>query len=225
MSAIAAYLRDSYCDWLPLAQSLADAGHQVLLFELGDPRMSKDEHKYDLDVRAAAQELTRRGATSILAGGEVPTAAGAVPAAPRIQGLAGLVLVTPVRNLGGYERSSIRDVKPVLESLTVPVLIAASDTPSVNGDPSSADVARDLASAAADPRLDLVSGSSLGVFLVKADVGLRDRIVSFAGEVQAKPWYERYMWLMTGGVLVLGLLGSLLVFRRRHNREVPDDRG
>ena len=43
------------------------------------------------------------------------------------------------------------------------------------------------------------------------------------GEVQVKPWYERYMWLMTGGVLVLGLLGSLLVFRRRHNREVSDD--
>src|SRR5690349_19202610 len=99
--AIGTYVRDSLCDWLPLAESLADAGHQVLLynarhFELGDPRMLKDEHKHDLDALAAAQELTRRGATSIVAGGEVMTAAGAVLAAPRIQGLSGLVLVSPL---------------------------------------------------------------------------------------------------------------------------------
>ncbi|GAA3676060.1 hypothetical protein GCM10022267_73600 [Lentzea roselyniae] len=166
---LASYLKQSYCDWLPLAQSLADSGNQVLLFdirffELGDPRMLKDEYKYDLDLQAAAQELTRRGATSIVAGGEARTAAAAVLAAPRIQGPAGLVLVSPVQGFGGVERSTFRQVKPVLESLTVPVFIASSDAPMSNGDPSFADSARVLAdvSAASGSRLDLVSGASHG---------------------------------------------------------------
>src|SRR5689334_22350626 len=162
---------------MPLAQGLADAGHQVLLldvrhFEFSDPRMLKDEHKYDLDVLAAAQELTRRGATSIVAAGEVLTAAAAVLAAPRIQGLAGLVLVTPARDPGGFDPSSIRDSRPVLESLTVPVFITSSDAPLSSGAPSPSDMARDLAAAAADPRLDVVPGSVHGAQLVKADAGL-----------------------------------------------------
>lgn len=219
---LASYLKQSYCDWLPLAQSLADSGNQVLLFdirffELGDPRMLKDEYKYDLDLQAAAQELSRRGATSIVAGGEARTAAAAVLAAPRIQGLAGLVLVSPVQGFGGVERSTFRQVEPVLESLTVPVFIASSDAPMSNGDPSFADSARVLAdvSTASGSRLDLVSGASHGVELVKTDAALRDRVVAFVDEVQSKPWYERFMWPMAGAVLVLGLLGALFVFRRR----------
>lgn len=68
---------------------------------------------YDLDVLAATQELNRRGATSIVAGGGVLVSAGAVLAALKIAGLAGLVLVTPVQVLPAMKRDDARLVEPV----------------------------------------------------------------------------------------------------------------
>lgn len=178
----------------------------------------KDGYNYDLDVHAAAQELTRRGASSIVAGGDVTAASGAALAAPKVQGLAGLVLVSPVPSLPGWVREDFRPVEPALESLTVPVLIASSVAPTVDAESGYEDFARSLAAASPKSRLDVVPGKSYGAQLVNADAGLRDRIVSFAGEVQPTPWYERFVWLWAGAVLVLGLLGSLLVFRLKNNR-------
>jgi hypothetical protein len=224
--AIGSYVRQSYCDWLPLAQELADAGHQVLLFdvrllELDDPRLAESGHRYDLDVQAAARELTQRGATSIVAGGEVPTAAAAVVAAPRIQGLAGLLLVSPALGFGGASRSSFQHAKPVLESLTVPVFIASSDAPMSNGDPSSADGATWLAEASARTKLDIVSGDALGAALVKSDAALRDRMVEFADEVQPRSFLTRWLPPFGGGVVLLVLvIAGVIVFRRRSRRNV-----
>lgn len=220
---IGSYIRDSLCDWLPLARQLADDGHQVLLFpgRFGDPSLlprGDDAYKFDLDVVAAAQELNRRGATSIVAGGDVAVAAGAVLAAPKIQGLVGLVLVSPLRGIFGRKQADARLVEPVLKTLTVPVYITSSDATWSNGQPSFEDGAREVAGMSANAELDIVSGASHGAELVKGDAALRDRVVAFVDEVQSKPWYERYMWLWTSAVLVIGLLGALLVFRLKHNR-------
>ena len=220
---LGSFIRDSLCDWLPLAQQLADGGHQVLLFpgRFGDPSMLRrmdDAYKFDLDTLAAARELNRRGATSIVAGGDAAVAAGAVLAAPKIQGLAGLVLVSPLHGVFGATQNDRRLVEPVLKTLAVPVFITAADAPMSNGDPSFADIAQALAKMSANAELDIVSGKAFGAQLVKDDAALRDRVVAFVDEVQPKPWYERYMWLWTGAVLVIGLLGALLVFRLKHNR-------
>jgi|SRR5215207_1087440 len=62
------------CSWLPFAQILAGQGYQVVLLEARDTGASAavdeaDNKRWDRDVLAASQELTRRGATAIVAGG------------------------------------------------------------------------------------------------------------------------------------------------------------
>jgi hypothetical protein len=229
--ALGANLQQSYCEWLPLARELADDGNHVLLFDvrlldLEDPRLPKIGQKYDRDFQAAARELTRRGASSVVLAGEASSAAGAVLAAPDVEGLAGLVLVTPVSGLAEMlDRSSYRAVEPALRSLSVPVFIAApQENLMPEGQPGFTDHARALAETYPAAKLDVVPGDAVGVALLTTDAGLRGRVVGFVGDAQPAAWCERLLWPAAGAV-VLVLVGLVFVVRRRRGGDEPGASG
>jgi len=84
------------CSWLPFAQILAGNGYHVVLLEArgtgASAKVSEADHFHlDRDFLAASQELTRRGATAIVAGGASQGGTAAINSAPKIPSLAGLI--------------------------------------------------------------------------------------------------------------------------------------
>ncbi|HEY3004324.1 MAG TPA: alpha/beta fold hydrolase [Kribbellaceae bacterium] len=115
------------CSWLPFAQILASKGYHVLLLEqrgTGASAASEPTH-FNRDFLAAAQELTRRGATAIIAGGASLGGTAAASSAPKIPNLAGLVLFSSPRRDGDGSDKEM-DAIAAIRTVTKPSFFAAS---------------------------------------------------------------------------------------------------
>lgn len=90
----------SLCNWLPFAQTLAERGYRVLVYD-SRPVGSRVTGKGHLerDVVGAERELLRRGATRVVVGGASAGGTAAMTAAPLIPRsvLAGVVVVSSPR--------------------------------------------------------------------------------------------------------------------------------
>ncbi|MGK5440548.1 alpha/beta fold hydrolase [Micromonospora sp. URMC 105] len=170
------------CSWLDLAQTLADRGYHVIVFDHRNHGASgidkSEENTYiDRDILAAGQELTRRGVTRILAGGASCGGTGTVVAAPRIPGFIGLVVMASPRVCG-----KINALK-VITSVTRPSLFAVS--PGDYGDAMEREV-RGLhkASGAKDKRLVIVDGGSHGTDMLRSREGpaLEAKLLAFIAD-------------------------------------------
>lgn len=219
------------CGWLPFARELADDGYQVLVSDIRGP--VRDDRlknfRWDLDVEAGARELDRRGAGSIVAVGSSTGASVVAASARKIPGLAGLVLLSPLKAVKAGQAGRL-DAVGVLETAGVRVFIAAAeDDRAVNDEGDgfvAADHARELAEAASGSRLALVPGEAHGTELIKDDGRLRGEMRAFVEEVLPVPSYERWLKPVAVGVVVLGLLAVVLIVWRRRVRKSgsQDDR-
>lgn len=206
---------DRICGWVPLAKSLRDAGFQVLAYESRLFKPGEGAYRQDRDVVAAAAVLRERGVSSIVAGGGDSGAVAVVVAAPRIPGLAGVFLVAPM--LGwGREGKNPMDAVAGIKSVTVPVLILASEENSV-AEVDLTDSARQLAEASTSSRLQLVPGKAMSLQLIEKEQ-VTGEIRKFVGERLPESFLDRYRLVVVIGVvlLVLGLvLVAVLLLRRR----------
>ncbi|MFD4670377.1 hypothetical protein ACFWNN_11620 [Lentzea sp. NPDC058450] len=116
---------ESLCVWLPLARQLAEDGYQVFLHQPRASPMPTGTYGFDLDVRSAALELRRRGATSIV---------GVAAGADRFAGTSEVeapVIVVPERldeNAAARDRvrAAVREASPpetLFERWAVPLAV------------------------------------------------------------------------------------------------------
>ncbi|MDD4849172.1 MAG: alpha/beta fold hydrolase [Gemmiger sp.] len=118
---------------LPLAERLADAGYQVIIWEFRNTLPSEDapaamSQRWDLDVLVAAAVLRARGATQILCMGASYGGTATAVAATEIPELVGLcILSAPAQDM---------PIDPIraLEKITVPAFFAVS-TEDIQGAP------------------------------------------------------------------------------------------
>jgi len=170
------------CSWMPYARTLAGAGYRILVVDLrrhgssGSPRSVANLHRFDLDVVAAAKELRRRGArTLVFAGGSLggtAVLAAAAAITPPVQGV--ISLSSPEVWVRIHAIQAVR-------RMSVPVLFAAAES-----DVQYADEARALhaASASPDKRLLILPGGAHGVDLLRgpAAAGFRATFAAFIRE-------------------------------------------
>ncbi len=117
------------CSWLPFAQILASKGYNVVLLEArgtgASAKVSEGEHKYlDRDFLAASQELTRRGAAAIVAGGASQGGTAAINSAPKIPSLAGLIAFSSPRD--SFTSDPEMDALESVKKVTKPSFFAVS---------------------------------------------------------------------------------------------------
>ncbi|MFJ8961047.1 hypothetical protein ACIRG5_16825 [Lentzea sp. NPDC102401] len=121
------------------------------------------EYRYGLDVMAAARELQRLDATSIVAAGAGTGATVVAATAERISGLKGLVLLTPLAiTRQGTELDAVAGVRAV----EVPSFVAAAR------DDILADGAHEVAGAASDTFLERWVLPITGVVLLLVVAGV-----------------------------------------------------
>jgi pimeloyl-ACP methyl ester carboxylesterase len=151
------------CEWLPQAQTFAEHGYRVLAFDFagyGDSQPGAGpDARVDGDVVAAAGQLRRRGADSIVLIGSSMGGTAVLSAAARIRPpVAGVVSLSGPATFQGV------DAGAAVAQLRVPVLLvaAADDHPFV-------DDARALYRAAPtrDKRLLVVGGGGHGTSLLE----------------------------------------------------------
>jgi pimeloyl-ACP methyl ester carboxylesterase len=123
--------RGSICSWLPYGRTLAGRGFRVLVIDArgngssSTTRSPSRRFRFDLDVAAAAGELRRRGARSVvLAGGSLGAMASLVVGASLQPPVDGVVAVSPSTFFRGVDAAS------AVRRLAVPVLyvVAEEDT-------------------------------------------------------------------------------------------------
>lgn len=219
---------EQICAWLPLARQLADDGFQVLLHQSRSPLLPREARaRYDRDVLAAAKELDRRGASSIVIGGAGTSAAAIASIASKVQNLKGVFLLTPLQTC---RRTDFEfDTLAGIESVQAPVFVAAAQDDVVElkvdhlDDVRLADDARAVAGAAPNDRLEIVPGKARGVELME-DAALRDEVRAFAREVAPPPSFAARWWpLIAGGVVMLvGVLALVIFWRRRLSTARPE---
>jgi hypothetical protein len=119
---------------------------------------SDDNDHLDRDTMAGVNELTRRGANRILAGGASCGGSSSVVAAPRIPGFAGLIVMSSPRVCGPLHAVD------VVKSVRQPSLFAFSP-----GDMGFEEEVRGLyeASGASDKRLVIVPGGVHGTDMLR----------------------------------------------------------
>jgi esterase/lipase len=110
---------------------LVDQGYHVVLLEARGTAASAGEiygtKRWDRDVLAASQELTRRGATAIVAGGASLGGTAAATAAPKIPNLAGLVIFSsPHQDYGAEKPEDEMDAIAAVKTVTKPSFFAVS---------------------------------------------------------------------------------------------------
>jgi alpha-beta hydrolase superfamily lysophospholipase len=77
------------CQWLPFAKTLADKGYRAFAFDLrgsgsSRPQFSARATRYDLDVKAASDELRRLGAKKVFIAGASLGGAAVMAASPSV---------------------------------------------------------------------------------------------------------------------------------------------
>ncbi|KOV85884.1 alpha/beta hydrolase [Nocardia sp. NRRL S-836] len=219
-------LTEGVCDWLPLARQLEDGGYRVLVYQGRPELVGLDQSfRFDRDVVAAARELERRGATSIVAGGAGTGATALAVAAHDLPRVAALFLLSPFERttLGGH----VLDAAAALTELDRPVFIAAAE-----GDPAgagrewtAAQDARLLARAAALGTLEIVPGDVQAAALAGAAGPVREKLVRYVEETLPPPGFP--LWLPVGAVaLALLVVPAVMLHRgRRAVRRIPDPGG
>ncbi|SDG31247.1 hypothetical protein SAMN05216553_10764 [Lentzea fradiae] len=216
---------NSSCDWLPLAQELADDGYQVLFYENRDFRLRDVRNAFDQDVLGAAKELERRGASSIVAGGIAVSAAAVATVAGRIPGLKGMFLLSPYRAF--YTRTSELDAVRGIGAVQVPSLILVpeekqpQDAPEqVDAEedleaPNLAEQAREVADAATNATLESMPGELFFTTLDKHP-DVRNRVRAFVRETLPAPSFlDRWLGPIAGAVVLLAMVVAVVVVVRR----------
>jgi pimeloyl-ACP methyl ester carboxylesterase len=179
------------CSWLPFAQILASRGYNVVLLEArgtgASAKVTEGQLKHlDRDFLAAAHELTRRGATTIVAGGASQGGTAAINSAPKIPSLAGLIVFSSPRDSDPYtpEMDALESIKKV----TKPSFFAVSP-----GDMGNAFVVEVKglyeASGATEKHYETVGGGIHGVGMMDSPEGgaaLREKLLAFIADAFAK---------------------------------------
>jgi pimeloyl-ACP methyl ester carboxylesterase len=172
------------CSWLPFAQILASRGYHVMLLEARGTGASaatseEDLHHLDLDFLAATEELTGRGATSILAGGASQGGTAAINSASRIPSLVGLVALSSPRDSDPFHGGM--DALEAVKKITKPSFFAVSP-----GDMGTAFVVEVKglyeASGATEKHYETVGGGIHGVGMMDSEEGgaeLREKLLAF----------------------------------------------
>jgi hypothetical protein len=174
------HFRDNLCNWLPFAQTLAQRGYRVLAYDSRPPlarrRLSRPAALHFVrDVLGAERELVRRGVRRVLVGGAGPFGTAAMAAAALIPRpvLAGVVVLTPMRQFAGM------DAEAAARRVTAPSFfgVGSLDSPFV-------DEARKLyaASAAERKQLAVVRSSGEGTDLLLsswAPPSFRTKLLAF----------------------------------------------
>jgi pimeloyl-ACP methyl ester carboxylesterase len=152
--------RGTICSWLPYGRTLARRGYRVLVIDArgngssSATRSPSRRLRFDLDIAAAAREVRRRGARTVVVGGGSLGAMGSLIVGSSLRPpVDGVAAVSPGTSFGGV------DAEAAVPRLAVPVLyVVASE------DAGFPDSARTLygATATADKRLLVVSGSGHG---------------------------------------------------------------
>jgi pimeloyl-ACP methyl ester carboxylesterase len=167
------------CSWLPYARTLARRGYRVLVIDArgnGSSSASRSpsrRFRFDLDIAAAARELRRRGARSVVLGGGSLGAMGSLIVGASLRPpVDGVVAVSPGTSFRGV------DAAAAVPRLRVPVLyvVATEDA----GFPDAARVLYD-ATASEDKRLVVVDGRGHGNE-VMAIAEARDAVDRFIDE-------------------------------------------
>jgi hypothetical protein len=101
------------CSWLALGQTLASRGYHVMLpeYRFHGASAGKSNDHLDRDLTAAVKELTRRGATRIVAGGASCGGSTSVVLAPKISGFTGLIGMSSPRVCG--DLNALKVVKTI----------------------------------------------------------------------------------------------------------------
>jgi hypothetical protein len=153
--------RDSLCNWLPFAQTLAQRGYRVLAYDSRpltlqrrfSPFPSPGALHLERDFVGAERELVRRGVTRVLVGGDIPLGTAAMTAAALIPGsdLAGVIVLSSPRQFAGM------DAEAAARRVTAPSFFGAGslDSPFV-------EETRELYAASAAERKQLVVVHSSG---------------------------------------------------------------
>lgn len=238
------------CSWLPFARVLASGGYHVIVFDhrnvgaSGSSR-STDFYRLERDVLAAAEELTRRGVTSIVAGGASAGGTATMTAAPKIPGLAGVFILSSPRTFGVPAARAMNGLAGI-RSIKKPAFFAAA----TENQTFEAEVrALHAASPADDKRLELVAGEAHGTALLldPAGAAMRVKLLDFivdtfraaapstppstpastsnpSRQAEAPPLTAKdgdaWTWWPFAALipLVIGLVVGVVAFRRRRNR-------
>jgi hypothetical protein len=106
------HFRGNLCDWLPFAQTLAERGYRVLVYDSRPPSLAQRRFSrpaaahLERDAIGAEHELVRQGVRRVLIGGAGPTTGtAAMTAAARLprSALAGVIVLTPMRQFAGMD--------------------------------------------------------------------------------------------------------------------------
>lgn len=214
----------SACGWLPLARQLADDGYQVLVTEGRKPdATSRNYGRFDLDAVAAAQELQRRGASSIVAAGANRMASAIAVNTRKMPGLRSVVLLSPLWAFApGFQRELWSGVPGEVESVDLPMLVVAAENDGVVSDREDAwhapEHARAIVEAASRGELEIVPGKETGGDLVKDEGPARQKVLAFVRET-SPPASFTARWglpIAVAGVAVL-LVGAFVLYLR-HRR-------
>jgi pimeloyl-ACP methyl ester carboxylesterase len=146
------------CAWMPYGRHLAAAGYHVLALDhrdfgsSGSSPVDANFRRVDLDVLAAAEELRRRGATSLILAGASLGGVGVLVAAPRL-----MPQVQGVISFAAPDVFGPLDATAAVRVSTVPSLF-------ISAEEDFADTARGFyaASPAPDKQLLIVPGSAHG---------------------------------------------------------------
>jgi dienelactone hydrolase len=153
-----------FCEWLPYARQLASAGYRILAYN------SRSGIRVDVDIPAAVEALRRTGSPHVVVMG---SSAGAIAALTGSTSLASAPAA--VVSLSAPASYGPLNALQAVARLRTPTFFAASE----NDDPFVGD-ARALyaASAAADKRLDILTGSAHGSAMLE-DPAFRARVEAF----------------------------------------------
>jgi pimeloyl-ACP methyl ester carboxylesterase len=179
------------CSWLPFAQILVSKGYNVVLLEQrgtgASAKVTDEQLKHlDRDFLAASQELTRRGATAIIAGGASQGGTAAINTAPKIPSLAGLIVFSSPRDSDMF--TPVMDALESVKKVTKPSFFAVSP-----GDMGNAFVVEVKglyeASGATEKHYETVGGGIHGVAMMDSPEGgaaLREKLLAFIADAFAK---------------------------------------
>jgi alpha-beta hydrolase superfamily lysophospholipase len=114
------------CGWLPYAAVLERAGFRVLLFDFRGYGLSERGRTgdYVADVRGAARELRRRGATKVFLVGASFGGAAVLTAGAEMSDVAGIVSLSGETDLPGSDLHALR----AAPRLRAPLLVMTSTT-------------------------------------------------------------------------------------------------
>ncbi|MGZ3143154.1 hypothetical protein ACVDFE_14405 [Lentzea chajnantorensis] len=214
---------DGFCDWLPLARHFEDDGYQVLLLQARTEVLDLGKSfRFDHDVVAAAQELERRGVTSLMAGAGTTGATALAAVAADVPRLHGMFLLSPLERvaMGG----NVLDAAAGLEAFDGPVFLAAAEDDGVGlgggREVTATGVVARLGNAALFSTVKTVPGSAQGARL--ADGPVRADLLAFVRETVPPPGFPLWLPVVAVALVLLLVPAVMLVRGRRAVRRLPD---